>query len=121
MRLLHTAWVVIEEPKAKCKGLVIPHRCDCEKKKEKKNPHASSLRRVATEMSLDPLRSDAEWLDEAKTVDCILFISPSLLRPGGTLGHGAGCLSAPVVYFTCDDGVGWGLKRWISRTRNGRY
>lgn len=90
-------------------------------KKEKKNPHASSLRRVATEMSLDPLRSDAEWLDEAKTVDCILFISPSLLRPGGTLGHGAGCLSAPVVYFTCDDGVGWGLKRWISRTRNGRY
>lgn len=82
MRLLHTAWVVIEEPKAKCKGLVIPHRCDCEKKREK-NPHASSLRRVATEMSLDPLRSDAEWLDEAKTVDCILFISPSLLRPGG--------------------------------------
>lgn len=61
-------------------------------KKMKKNPHASSLRRVATEMSLDPPCSDAEsvlkWLDEAKTVDCILFISPSLLRPGGTLGQG---------------------------------
>lgn len=24
---------------------------------------------------------------------------------------GAGCLSAPVVYFTCDDGVGWGSKK----------